>query len=82
MPEDLAKELSVLSRQQRWEQMPALIDDRILHTFAVIGTFDQIVERMRERCSGLATTAEFSIPVTSSKDQERLADLIRQLKLL
>jgi len=80
--EDLAKELSQLSRQQRWEEMPPLIDDDILHTFAVIGTFDQIVDRMRERCGGLATSAEFSIPVLGPADEERLADLIRQLKPL
>jgi len=80
--EDLAKELSVLSRAQRWEEMPGLIDDRLLHSFAVVGTFDEIVARMRQRCGGLATSAEFSIPVTGAEDEERLADLIRQLKAL
>jgi len=80
--EDLAKELSVLSRAQRWEEMPPLINDDLLHTFAVIGTFDEIVDRMRDRCGRLATAAEFSIPVTSPEDEERLADLIRQLKAL
>jgi len=80
--EALAKDLSVLSRGQRWEEMPPLIDDDLLHMFAVIGTYDQIVERMRERCGGLATSAEFSIPVTAEADYERLADLVRQLKQL
>jgi probable F420-dependent oxidoreductase len=80
--ETLAKDLSVLSRAQRWEEMPPLIDDDMLREFAVVGTYDEIVERMRERCAGLATSAEFSIPVTCEADYERLADLIGQLKAL
>jgi probable F420-dependent oxidoreductase len=79
---DLATELSALSRAQRWDEMPHLISDDILNKFAVIGTYDQIVERMRERASGLATSAEFSIPITCDEDCERLADLIKQLKPL
>lgn len=79
---DLAAELSVLSREQRWEEMPPLISDDLLRKFAVIGTYDEIVDRMRERCGGLATSAEFSIPIVGPGDYERLADLIRQLKQL
>jgi alkanesulfonate monooxygenase SsuD/methylene tetrahydromethanopterin reductase-like flavin-dependent oxidoreductase (luciferase family) len=79
---DLATELSVLSREQRWDEMPPLISDDVLHKFAVIGTYDTIVERMRARTSGLATSAEFSIPTTCDEDYERLADLIKQLKPL
>jgi probable F420-dependent oxidoreductase len=79
---DLATELSVLSRAQRWDEMPPLISDDILNKFAVVGTYDQIVERMRERASGLATSAEFSIPTTCDEDYECLADLIKQLKPL
>lgn len=80
--EDLAKELSVLSRAQRWEEMPPMIDDDLLNKFAVIGTYDEIVERMRERCGGVATAAEFSIPITCDEDRERLGDLVQQLKAL
>jgi len=80
--EALARDLSKLSREQRWEEMPPLIDDDMLHMFAVIGTYDDIVERMRERCGGLATSAEFSIPATSDEDYERLADIIGKLKKL
>ncbi|MFT5446267.1 MAG: putative F420-dependent oxidoreductase [Gammaproteobacteria bacterium] len=79
---DLARQLSVLAREKRWQEMPALISDDILRTFAVIGTFDEIIERMRERCAGLADSTEFSIPVTSEDEFEQLADFIRQLKAL
>ena len=42
---DLVPELSLLSRQQRWEEMPHHITDEMLETIAVVGTYDQIAER-------------------------------------
>jgi probable F420-dependent oxidoreductase len=78
---DLARELSALARARRWEEMPALISDDILHTFAVVGTFDEIIERMRTRCAGLADSTEFSIPLTAASEHERLADFIRQIRM-
>ena len=39
---DLADELKLLSRAQRWEEMPQHITDDVLHTFVTIGTYDQI----------------------------------------
>ena len=39
---DLADELKLLSRAQRWEEMPRFITDDILHTFVTVGTYDQI----------------------------------------
>lgn len=77
---DLARRLSELSRAQRWEEMPPLISDDLLHTFAVVGTFDEIIDLMRKRCAGLATSTEFSIPVTSEAEYERLAGLIQVLQ--
>jgi len=79
---DLAKQLSVLARAKRWEEMPALISDDTLHIFALIGTFDEIIDRLRKRCAGLADSTEFSIPVTSTTEYDRLADFIRQIKSL
>lgn len=77
---DLARRLSELARAQRWEEMPRLISDEILHTFAVVGTFDEIVELMHKRCAGLASSTEFSIPVTSETEYERLVGLIKTLQ--
>jgi probable F420-dependent oxidoreductase len=77
---DLARRLSELARARRWEEMPPLISDEILHTFAVVGTFDEIVELMHARCAGLASSTEFSIPVTSETEYERLAGLIKALQ--
>lgn len=77
---DLAKRLSGLAREQRWEEMPPMISDETLHTFAVVGTFDEFIDRMRQRSAGVADSTEFSIPVTSEPEYERLAGLIKTLQ--
>lgn len=77
---DLADELKHLSRAQRWEEMPAYIDDEVLHTYACVGTYDQIGDILAERYGGIVTNVEFSIPVNNDADAERLGGLIARLR--
>lgn len=77
---DLADELKHLSKAQRWEEMPAFIDDDVLHHYAVVGLYDDIAERLGDRYGGLVTNAEFSIPVGSDADRERLVEMLSKLR--
>jgi probable F420-dependent oxidoreductase len=77
---DLADELAALSKQQRWEQMPGRIADEVLHLYATVGTYDEIGQRLAERYGGLVHRIEFSIPVGSPAERERLAALVRDLR--
>ncbi len=77
---DLASELQQLSRAQRWEEMPGLISDEVLHTYATIGTYDDIADLLYERYGRTVTNAEFSIPVSGEEDRERLASFVRELQ--
>ncbi len=77
---DLASELQQLSRVQRWEEMPSLISDEVLHIYATIGTYGDIAGRLYERYGRIITNAEFSIPVRHDEERERLADLVRELQ--
>ena len=43
----LADELKLLSRAQRWEEMPRHITDDILHTFVTVGTYGEIAAQAR-----------------------------------
>jgi probable F420-dependent oxidoreductase len=74
---DLARELSVLSRQQRWEEMSGLISDDVLHTYAVVGTHEQISQRLRERFGHVVTSVEFSIAVKNADDKEVLRRIVK-----
>ncbi|HKH69209.1 MAG TPA: TIGR03617 family F420-dependent LLM class oxidoreductase [Reyranella sp.] len=77
---DLADELKLLSRAQRWEEMPRYITDDILHTFVTVGTYDQIAGRLLDRYSAVVTHCEFSIPVNGADDKDRLRDLAKTIQ--
>lgn len=76
---ELAERLSVYSKEQRWEEMPAFISDEVLDKYAVVGTFDQIGERLKQRYAHIVTNAEFSIPVAGERDLQVLRELIRSI---
>ena len=77
---DLADKLKLLSRAQRWEEMPQHIDDEVLHTYVTVGTYDQIAQKLTERYGKVVTHCEFSIAVKDQADKERLRDLARTIQ--
>jgi len=78
--QDLAIELSQLSKQQRWEEMPARISDDVLHTYVTIGTHEEIGAKLADRYGGVVTGVEFSIAVRSDAERDALADMVAGLK--
>lgn len=76
---DLARELSILSKAQRWEEMPHFITDDILHRYALIGTYDEIAQKLGDRYGNVVTDVEFSIPVRREADETILAGLVRDI---
>jgi len=77
---DLAAELAVLSRAQRWEEMPPRITDEVLHTYAVVGTYAEIGRKLVERYRGLVTDVEFSIPAATPAEQGILRELVQEIR--
>jgi probable F420-dependent oxidoreductase len=78
----LADSLSILSRQQRWEEMPDFISDEILEKYAVVGTFEEIGEKLKQRYGHIVTNAEFSIPIANEQDQQTLRNLVSDIHQL
>jgi probable F420-dependent oxidoreductase len=76
----LADELKELSRAQRWGEMPRHISDDVLHTYAVVGTYDEIADRLAARYGDIVSSLEFSIPIASNNDQHRLSAIARRLQ--
>ena len=76
---DTAEELSVLSRQQRWDEMEGLVSDEMVDTIAVVGTYDEIAERIWRRYEGVCARVEFGIPVRHPADGERLASMVEEI---
>jgi probable F420-dependent oxidoreductase len=77
---DVAIELAQLSKAQRWEEMPPRISDEVLHTYAVMGTYDEIAKKLIARYRGLITDVEFSIPVGTDTERAILRDLVRDIQ--
>ncbi len=77
---EAARALQSVARAQRWEEMPGLVNDEMLHTYAVIGTHDEIAGKLRARYGQLATALEFSIPLADTSDEDVLHDLIAALR--
>ncbi len=77
---DLAAELATLSRAQRWEEMPPLISDEVLHTYAVVGTYADIGRRLVARYRGLVTDVEFSIPAGTERERGILRELVEDVR--
>ncbi|MGW0157702.1 TIGR03617 family F420-dependent LLM class oxidoreductase [Mycobacterium sp. NPDC003323] len=51
---ELQPQLNALSKQGRWADMGALIDDDVLHTIAACGTPAQIAAHIRDRVAGIS----------------------------
>jgi probable F420-dependent oxidoreductase len=77
---ELADEAKHLSKAQRWEELPPLIDDDVLHTFVTVGTYDTIADALHRRFGSVVTDCEFSVAVASDADRDALAGMVAGLR--
>jgi probable F420-dependent oxidoreductase len=77
---DLCEELHELSVQGRWGEMNRVISDEVLAEFAIIGTYDDVIPKIKARWGGLLNTTGFAMPVRSPADEERLRHYIGELQ--
>lgn len=77
--DELARRASVLSRQQRWDELPGLVHDEMLHAVATLGTHDEIADRLTVRYAGRVDRIEFSIPVDGPAGARVLAGILDRL---
>lgn len=76
---EVAEHLSVLSRRQEWDEMERHVTDEMIEAIAVVGTYDEIAAKVRDRFAGVCSGVEFSIPVAGPDDEELLSTMIRQI---
>ncbi len=73
----LQDELIPLNRAHRRSEMAALIDDTILHTIAIVGKPNEVIDEMKRRFDGTVSRTGFSgIPL----DRPELPELLEMLK--
>lgn len=75
---DLQPELNGLSKQGRWAEMPALVDDTLLGTIAARGTPAECADAIVARYGGHADRVAFYLPYRH--DDDLVADLVAALR--
>jgi probable F420-dependent oxidoreductase len=75
---DLQDELNRLSKQGKWDEMGRLVDDEILHTFAVVAEPEQIASELSSRYGGLVDRLSFYAPY--QRDPERWRGVMEALR--
>lgn len=78
--EETAKQLSSLASRGRWVEMPDLIDDDMLSSFAVIEHADNLAAALMERYHGLADRITLYLPFIPGKSDEFWKALLRDFK--
>lgn len=67
--QDTAKELSVLARNGRWAEMPTLINDDILETVAVIGTWADLPGIVQQRYGNRLDRISYYLPYIPGQNE-------------
>jgi probable F420-dependent oxidoreductase len=56
---DLGTELTELSKTGRWQEMGSLVDDDVLHAFAIVAPPDEVPARVAARCADVINRISF-----------------------
>jgi probable F420-dependent oxidoreductase len=75
---DLQTELNGLSKQGRWVEMGELIDDEVLHTFAVVAGPEGVGAELKRRYGGVVDRCSFYAPYKA--DPQQWTSVIEDLK--
>ncbi|RNL62136.1 TIGR03617 family F420-dependent LLM class oxidoreductase [Nocardioides marmoriginsengisoli] len=65
--QDLHEEAHVLTKAGRWDDLASLVDDEVLHAFAVVGELDEVGPAFRERFAGIADRVTTSMPYAADE---------------
>jgi probable F420-dependent oxidoreductase len=80
--EETGQQLFRLSMEGKWTEMAQAITDDMLEEFAVIGTYDQLVPKIKDRYQGVVTTLDFNFGLRGPDDPNRVAEIVKELKAI
>jgi probable F420-dependent oxidoreductase len=76
---EIADQLQVLSRKKAWDEMPALIDDEMLDTFAISASSSDLAEAIKHRYQGLVDRLSIYRPFLPGEEDEFWKELASTL---
>ncbi len=77
---DAGLKLHQLSVEGKWQEMASVITDEMLQELAIIGTYDELVPQLKERCAGLFSTVSLDLPPQLRNDDVRVREMIQALR--
>jgi alkanesulfonate monooxygenase SsuD/methylene tetrahydromethanopterin reductase-like flavin-dependent oxidoreductase (luciferase family) len=77
---EVGQQLHALSIEGKWQEMMNLITDDMLDEFAIIGTYDEVAPKIKERWGNVATTMFLAIGPQIWQDEKELGDLVEALR--
>lgn len=78
--DDVAEQLSALASKGQWGEMPDLISNEILETFAVVAAPDDVPAALRARYGGIADRLNLYIPFMPGERDDFWRKLLTSLK--
>ncbi len=78
---EVGQQLHALSLEGKWLEMMNLITDEMLQEFATIGTYDEIVPKLKERWGGVCSTLFLALSPQVWEDEAQLRELVGALRL-
>lgn len=78
--QDVGTELHQMSRDGRWQDMPGCVTDEMVNEWAIVGTLDQLVPALRERCDGLFSTVLLDLPAELRRDHDWVTETVAALQ--
>ncbi|MFQ6026049.1 MAG: TIGR03617 family F420-dependent LLM class oxidoreductase [Dehalococcoidia bacterium] len=78
--QQIGARLHRMSLEGQWEEMGNLVTDKMLEAFAVIGEYDEIAPKFRQRYQGLLDEVGFSIAASSTPEEAQLRKIIQALQ--
>ena len=77
---EVGRELTVLSKERRWDEMPSRITDEMLDEWAIVAGSDDLAKSIAERCGGLFSTVLLDLPPALRADNDWVAATVRALQ--
>ena len=77
---EIGEKLSALASRAQWGEMPALIDDTMLETFAVVADEKHLAEKLRQRYAALAQRLALYLPFVPGQRDAFWRDLVVEMR--
>ena len=64
----------------KWKELPSVIPQEVVEEFAVIGTYDEVAKKLKERYAGVANCIDFADHAQMVKDRDVIQQIVRELQ--